>query len=248
MIIQAGLKLSSMADQLPSAFVVYEFWIKLAGVIVTFLAVLVALFGEVGRRKFFPPKLDLSFYDPKGESTFVRLNRAGNEVLSEPVYLGARFYHLLVRNDRRWSPANQVQIVLLGIEIPKADGEFAPIWNGDVPFGWKNQEFFPASRTVGPDAYIDLCSVREDGTFQIYPAFRPNMLKAEWANESVRLRLSLQARSTEADSNVLRFEISWDGKWEDGADEMLRHLVVNQVVSSSKYKRRFIFGSTSLFF
>jgi hypothetical protein len=36
--------------------------------------------------------------------------------------------------------------------------------------------------------------------------------------------LSLQAQAAESDSPVVRVKITWDGKWEDGAKEMRRHL------------------------
>jgi hypothetical protein len=44
-----------------------------------------------------------------------------------------------------------------------------------------------------------------------------------------RLFLTLQARGVEAESNSLRLEISWDGKWSDAEAEMKRHLVVKPV-------------------
>jgi hypothetical protein len=218
-----------MASQTPFDSSPYEFWIRFAGVIATFLAVLVALFGEVARKKFFAPKLRLRFDDPKGEGTTVRLTRT-DAVIPQQKDLKARFYHLLVTNGRRWSPATQVQVLLLGVEEPRADGQFTPVWSGDIPVGWKNQEFFPPSRTLGPNSYIDLCSVREDGTFQLYPLFQPNNLRRVWKSERVRLRLSFQARSNESDSNVLRLEINWDGLWEDGAEEMRRHLIVTPLL------------------
>ena len=38
--------------------------------------------------------------------------------------------------------------------------------------------------------------------------------------------LSLQARSTEVDSEIFPLEIAWDGEWADGDTEIKRHLVV----------------------
>jgi hypothetical protein len=40
------------------------------------------------------------------------------------------------------------------------------------------------------------------------------------------MRLTLQARGVEAESNVLRVQVFWDGEWSDNKDEMRRHFVV----------------------
>jgi hypothetical protein len=40
------------------------------------------------------------------------------------------------------------------------------------------------------------------------------------------LRLTLQARSDEADSNQLVVTLRWNGQWHDGATEMAQHVRV----------------------
>jgi hypothetical protein len=45
----------------------------------------------------------------------------------------------------------------------------------------------------------------------------------------VKMLFTLQARGSEADSNVLRIEISWDGKWSNTRTEMRRNLVVKML-------------------
>ena len=44
-----------------------------------------------------------------------------------------------------------------------------------------------------------------------------------------RIIVDLVALSDEAESNVLKIEISWDGLWSDDSDEMINHLVVKQM-------------------
>jgi hypothetical protein len=79
-------------------------------------AVLVALFGQAFRAKFFPPKLSLQLTDRNGEATRKSI---GEGPLTQP----ARYYHIQVSNARRWSPARDVRIVLLQVEEPGPDGE-----------------------------------------------------------------------------------------------------------------------------
>lgn len=40
------------------------------------------------------------------------------------------------------------------------------------------------------------------------------------------LTLTFQARANEGDSPPLRVRVVWDGQWEDGAQEMRRHLAI----------------------
>lgn len=119
-----------------------------------------ALFGQGFRAKFFPPQLSLTLADPDGEKTKVRVTSTENNIPKERLE-DARYYRLSISNARRWSPANQVQVVLTRVEEPTADGQFAASWVGDLPLTWKHQPLFPPLRTIGPTSEVDLCSVVE---------------------------------------------------------------------------------------
>ena len=148
-------------------------------------AVVVALFGQAFRAKFFPPKLALCLRDAGGEATTAR-DAAGREE-------GVRYWHLVVTNSRRWSPANDVQVVLLQVEEPGPSGEDQVRWRGDVPFGWRHQHLFPLTRTIGAHADIDLCSVTESRRLQLHLLLEPLNLQAVRTARST-LVLSIQAR------------------------------------------------------
>ncbi|PYT66223.1 MAG: hypothetical protein DMG39_27225 [Acidobacteria bacterium] len=60
------------------------------------------------------------------------------------------------------------------------------------------------------------------------PMILPNNLKARWQGKC-RFVACVQVRSSQADSKVLRVQVSWDGLWEDGDTEMQRHLVVEEL-------------------
>lgn len=199
-------------------------WVQLAVAVGTLSAVIVALFGQAFRAKFFPPKLSLNLVNQDGERTRVRLKWIENEVEQEREE-DARYYHIRVSNARRWSVANQVHVVLLRVEEPGADGQFALSWTGDVPLGWRHQQVYPILRTIGPPSDVDLCSVVKDKWLQLHLLVVPYNWEVKRRTRT-RLLLFLQARSDEADSTILRVEVSWDGQWHEGAQEMQRHLVL----------------------
>jgi hypothetical protein len=191
----------------------------------TLLAVLVALFGTAFRAKFFPPKLRLRLLSSEGELTTAVLQWMDNvgEIVGRQV--PARYYHVCVSNARRWSPAEQVQVILLGVEEPAADGRMLPIWTGDVPLGWRHRELFPAARTIGPEASVDICSVIKGKSLQLHPLITPNNLDVV-RKVATTFVITIQARGAEADSAPLRLKINWDGLWNDGTQEMRRHLTI----------------------
>lgn len=204
-----------------------NWWVQLAVAVGTVGAVFVALFGQGFRAKFFPPKLSLSLPNPDGEKAKVRLTWMENNVEQKRLADG-RYYRLLVSNGRRWSPANQVQVVLIRVEELTADGQFAVSWAGNLPLTWMHQQLFPPLRTIGPASEIDLCSVVKDKWLELHPLIVPFDLQARH-RQATRLILWVQVKSSECDSPVLRVQVSWDGQWHDGAQEMRRHLVLKVI-------------------
>jgi len=204
-----------------------QFWwnwaINLSVAIGTLAAVFVALFGDWIKAKLFRPKLSLSLVSRGGELKTAVLLSPNGATREEK----ARFYHLRVTNLVRWPTATQVQVHLMRLEEPGPDGELTLKWAGDVPLRWKFQEIHPISRTVGPSADCDLCSVIKGKWLELHPLIVPNNLPAR-RREKTDLVVSVQARSNEGESDIRRFRISWDGQWEDGESEMIHHLVAKE--------------------
>jgi hypothetical protein len=61
---------------------------------------------------------------------------------------------------------------------------------------------------------------------QLHTLIAPNNLEVV-RRTACTLAVTVQARANESDSSILRLKIHWDGHWEDGAQEMQRHLVVS---------------------
>jgi hypothetical protein len=210
-----------------------QFWwnwgVNLSVAVFTLLAVLVALFGEKLRARFFPPILKLKLLRKEGEKApLTRLNEQGVVQHVDD----SRYYHLHVWNERRWSPAEQVQVFLTRLYEPGPSDDFQLAWAGNVPLRWRDQEFVPLLQTVGAAKDCDLCMVLKKGrTLSLMPLIVPNNLKARWQGKC-KFVACVQVRSNQADSEVLRIQVSWDGEWEDGDTEMQRHLDMKELSSS----------------
>lgn len=193
------------------------FWVNLAVAVGTISAVFAALFGKVVQAKLFPPALVLKLTDGSGEAT--------RRQMQDGAFEQVRYYHVRVTNSRRWSPANEVQIVLLQVEEPGPDRELRVTWRGEMPLAWKHGQLFPLQRTIGSPAVADLCSVGERAGLQLHLLVAPFNLEVVWQGASDFV-LTLQGRANEAESPVLRIRISWDGVWHPGEAEMRSHMVV----------------------
>jgi hypothetical protein len=198
-----------------------EFWlnwlVQLAVAVGTIGASITALY--LAFRQSEQPRLKLKVLRREGERT--RTN-SGEDI---------RFYHLQVWNERRSSSATRVQVHLLRLEEPGPDGNLQTTWLGDLPFRWRDQEFVPRFQKIGSSKDCDLCSVGRQSGLTLMPLFLPNSLNARRQGRC-RLVLSFQARSNQADSEIIRISIAWDGIWEDGDTEMGRHCVVGALRDS----------------
>jgi hypothetical protein len=201
-----------------------QFWlnwvVNLAVALGTLGAVLAALFGDIFRSKFLPPLLRLRLLSSEGEKGPIKTTESWDV---------ARWYHVHVWNERRWSPAKEVQIFLIRLEEQDPSGAFQTVWSGEVPMNWRHQEVSPLTRTIGAEADCDLCRVEQKAkALTLLPLISPYNLNAR-RNGKCSMIAWVQAKSNRADSPLLRIKISWDGDWDDGEKEMKRHLVVEQL-------------------
>jgi len=210
----------------------FEFWMNWAvealAATATFGAVVVALFGSALQQRLFRPKLRLALIASEGNKTDAILITTGATPREEP----ARYYHVRLVNESKWSTATQAQVYLVRIETPGIDGSPIVRWSGDIPIKWRWHEIHPLQRTIGPPADCDLCSVVRNTCLQLHPIVVPTALRSlviQPVGKSVDLTMVLQARAAEGESPMTPFRIRWDGKWEDGDTEMKNHLMVSDV-------------------
>lgn len=196
----------------------WNWWVNFAVALGTLLTVIVALFGDKLRARFFPPLLTFKRLGNEGEKT--RLTDSKGNYVDD-----VRYYYIQVSNGRRWSPAEQTQVFLTRVEELGPTGLWQGRWFGNIPIRWRDQEIVPLLRTIGPAADCDFCRVEKKGALWLMPVIVPNNLSAPWT-EACKFIATLQIRSSLADSEILRVLVTWDGKWADSAEEMKHHFKI----------------------
>jgi len=199
-----------------SEYETYSVWIGLGGIIVTFLAVVVAIWGERLRQSFSSPKLRISLESPALTSC-----NDGHQ---------GWYYILCVKNERSSSPATNVQVLLTRVLKPTPEGAWEEQkFSGPVPVMWRWPQIQPPYETVGPDKWATFGYVianTQDLVLQLY--FRPNNLPPSISpNDATRLEFC--AVSDTGRSKPIVVQVNWDGGWAEDADEMHSHLTVQSV-------------------
>ena len=180
---------------------------------------ILAIWGEGVRAWIAGPKLELELNDAKGD-----LIPYGD---GRKTY----YYHLKVRNVRKWSPARSTRIMVVGIQKQSADGAFYPESHiAPLPLRWSHQQFHELSPTVGPDDVCDLGHVDRDADrFQLEVFYWPNNFAGHVKKgESMRVSIVASAHNGEM-KHPLELEISWNGKWDPDPSIMERHLVIKKI-------------------
>lgn len=219
-------------------------WVSATAATATTLAVLVALFGDIARRKWFPPILKLDLLKPCGELTIALLQLPNT--IEPPRPEKARYYHLLVSNKRGWSPANHAIVYVTRVDIPGAGGEYHTVWTGEAPLPWRHGQLYSLQRPVGvADLHCDLICLVRDKWLELPLVIRPNRLPTDCGEpgrwrKAVAMIVYVQVKALEAQSPVVGFTVAWDGGWEDGDIEIERHLRIEsfQAVSPTTRVKR----------
>jgi hypothetical protein len=84
---------------------------------------------------------------------------------------------------------------------------------------------------VGDEAIANLFYVIENKPLEFVAPVVPYNFAHKYP--PCKLWATVQARGVEGDSNRLRIEIAWNGKWDPGETEMANNLQVSSSISSS---------------
>ena len=189
-------------------------WLIAAG---TVGAVVVALFGKALRGKWYPPKFGFRILKPEGEFCPITDNE-GKHIAD------GGYYHLKVHNSRTWVSATHVQLRLIRIEALGPDSQPQIVWDGDIPIRRRHQEFYPTESVIGSTVHYDLCAVVNTSppTLSLMPIVQANNLPIQWKGVT-HFVASFQMKSAERDSEIVRVQVDWDGKWEGGDTEIRKH-------------------------
>jgi hypothetical protein len=200
--------------------------IQLAIAVTTFLAVLVALFGDWIRSKFkfLRPTLVLRLSDrTEGEVTTAFLSQQDG---GQPRPERALYHYLAVENPRRVPVATDVRVWLVKIEHQGPDGDFIPVWASEIPVQWHLEQAQRAQRHIGARAEAVLFDIVKDKWLELAPLVITNNVPYRYRVEDgpCHIIATFQARSIETDSNLLRVRIDWTGDFSENPVEMRHHL------------------------
>jgi len=212
-----------------------QFWwnwfAQVAIAIATFLAVLAALFLDWFRGRFFPPQLELTLLDAAGAPVVPTVAHKPTKRPDEfeQIETVSRWYHVQVRNKRRFARARDAQVCLVAVEEQNAAGEYVPRTTGAIPLAPRHAGVAAPSRVLGSPIQWDLCALYRDlgegPVFRLTTVIAPADITVV-SRQAFKMVVHLQARTIEVDTKVLRLELSWNGKWSDDTSEMKNHFVI----------------------
>lgn len=192
----------------------------------TWVAIVVALFGDKLRSKLLPLRLEIELVDKRGEITDQHRASRNEHGQATTRVARARYYYVVVRNRARIPVAHEVQVMIMSLEVEGPDGRPQIAGGGPLPLGWKHPQLYPLGRTVGDDAIADFFYVLEGKPLEFILPLVPNNFPHKQA-PPFKIWVTLQARAIEGTSKPLRLEIAWNGKWTEGAAEMANNLTFN---------------------
>jgi hypothetical protein len=198
----------------------YEIWsLVIQGVVAvgTLIVAIIAIWGDHIRSWWSGPRLKVPLLNPMGELNPLNDGRQ------------CRNYHLKVTNNRKGSPAHNVQVFLMKVFRSAADGTLVDrSFSGPLQLTWQFPEYNPQLLLIGPDHLCDLGRIIQGNPFELMLYFTPNnFTKDVEANQKILVEVVAIANNGE--SEPLRIEIAWDGNWSDDTIEMCRHLVLKEV-------------------
>jgi len=190
----------------------------------TVAVAILAIWGEWFRDKLVAPKLVIQLRDSKGHLTNLQ---NGQKVI---------YYHLIVKNKRKWAIARGVQVMLEGVWLKAADGTFkAESLASELPLAWTWPQFNPLAPNISDQKNCDFGHLSESERVFIPELYIiPNNFRGYVApNQAVRYSLRVKAENFTSGKTTV-FEVSWDGNWSSDMVEMERHLVVKEIDEDSQ--------------
>jgi hypothetical protein len=186
-----------------------------AAVLMSGVIAILAIWGEKFRTRLAGPKIGLSLRLGTGDQHF---SKEGKRAL---------YHHILVEDQRRWSPVKHFRLLVEKIERRgPADSYFAEslIRPLVLRFPYNLQEVDIPE--IGSPTACDLGSLDEArGRFQLTTYHTPRTVNtAVLPGEVVRVHIVATGHNFRSKVPLV-LEISWDGQWSDLA-EMSPHLVI----------------------
>lgn len=206
-------------------------WVDAIVALGTLLAVVVALFAEPLKRWLCSPKFEIKLKSESGELTPVTLKDTHTgQIRSEQ----GRYYHLSVRNSG-CSTAKNTAAYLTHLMLRGAGGVWYQAWRGEAPLSWRHGELYPLLREIGSTPVdADIFALVRNKWLDLCVVMRPNALPTDtdspgrW-REAIEMVVTVQIKATDARSEQKLFHVVWDGGWQDGDAEIVRHFQIRPI-------------------
>jgi hypothetical protein len=206
---------ASTLDLVESSLNTWAAWFTAIG---TLAVAIVAIWGDWIKARVAGPQIALALKDTKGDLT---LRNDGTREI---------YYHVIVRNCRRWSPASSVRVLVVGLAKRRPDGSyFAEPLVAPLQLTWAFPTFHELFPTIADSDTCDFGAIDErSGRFRLSTYITPNNFRGHIGGGEA-MRVTLTASAHNGRSEPLVVEVSWDGAWSADLDEMQRHLVVKPI-------------------
>lgn len=180
----------------------------------TIAVAFLAAFGDWAKSKWFAPKLIVRLADPKGDPVTAS---DGSSLL---------YFHLAIVNTGR-SVATNCRIILRDVQRKDQHGQFHQVQNIPLQLAWTPATLGIYAQDIAKDAVVDFGFLKK-GSDRFEPALLVmpfNFRGFVRAEESVRYGVDVDANNA-LSKKLHYFDVTWNGKWSDNADEMQRYLTV----------------------
>jgi hypothetical protein len=188
--------------------------LQAAGIFISTIIAISAIWGEHIRASFAGPKLLLNLKNDEGDLT---------RITGGP---DARYYHLRVVNKRSAAIARNTRVQIISIQR-----YISGAWSAkQETYGVEPKWVFSSSspKNIGPDALCDILSIVDGGDCVLSSYIYPNNVNLFIkAGEIARIKAVAVAENTK--SKVLTLEISWDGLWFKDGLQMKEHLKLKEL-------------------
>jgi len=177
-----------------------------------------AIWGERIRQIWASPKLHLSLDEP---------NLTSHQGIDRKGW----YYQLRIQNKKKRAAANNVRVLLFKVMKKGPDGEYhEQKFSGPTQVTWKFPVNTPQFLTVGYQYEHATFGKIVDGSdsFELSLYLLPLNLNWKIAKNDPT-RLAFKAIADNGESDTLTLELSWDGTWTEGRDEMAKHLIVKKI-------------------
>ena len=181
----------------------------------TVAVAVLAIWGDWFRSILAPLKLTIILHTPRGEPTTFA---SGTRVM---------FYHLKVVNQRRWLPAQNCRVMLVGLSRRDPGGIFQPVpMSFPSQFVWTPLEFTLPIITLLRKHVLDLGYVEENGKAFIPRLYATPLNFQGFVGPNEAVRFQLQIEAVNFLSPIYVIEVAWDGVWNYVPDTMVHHLPI----------------------